>query len=97
MEIEEDNQVAFEDAMSWLPSHVVAEACDYNSKVFFLLFPAIFSPPFQFSFLDHGSETHRDWQAHWRNESSRGRRHGLKFAADSAVPVVRVFFQIFHF
>ena len=33
MEIEEDIQVGFEEAMSWLPSHVVAEACDSNFKV----------------------------------------------------------------
>ncbi|KAJ9696270.1 hypothetical protein PVL29_008485 [Vitis rotundifolia] len=59
MEIEEDNQMGFEEAMSWLPSHVVAEACDSNSMV------------------------------NLRNESHRERRHGLKSAADPAVPVVR--------
>ncbi|RVX20686.1 hypothetical protein CK203_002695 [Vitis vinifera] len=57
MEIEEDIQVGFEEAMSWLPSHVVAEACDSNFKV------------------------------NLRNESHRERRHGLKSAADPAVPV----------
>ena len=34
---EEDMQLGFEEAMPLMPSQVVAEAYDYNSKVFFAL------------------------------------------------------------
>lgn len=50
MEIEEDIQVGFEEAMSWLPSHVVAEACDSNFKVSSSSFSLRFSH-FHFNFL----------------------------------------------